>query len=311
MRDGTAFSQDGHWRAEEVGVPDPKRVRLTGRGRVEELGDLDGAGTQGVWNKGGPVFSGDGRLVATMAEETIQFWRMSDTQLLASVPVRGEAEEASRPTGGFDGTTFRYLQADQVFSLDVADLRGGPVNPLEVGQLAPDGTRMAIGGLGDGVRIRRVSDGRPEGGALELETAHFSPDGRLMVSIDLERRRVTVVEGGTAHTFTPDGKLGPELVSVSPDGALLALSMTSSGFKRKDDYLVQVWDWRARRMLWQSTHDGQPLTTFSSDGRRLAVGGRHVTVVDSAGRQARRSAAAEGTAPSSACTSTAPAAPCS
>ncbi|MFI6530969.1 protein kinase [Nonomuraea sp. NPDC050547] len=280
VRDGMVFSQDGRWRAEETGVPDPDRVRLTGRGRMEELGDLDGAGTQGVWNKGAPVFDGDGRLVATVAEETVQFWRMSDTQLLASVPVRGEAEEASRPTGGFDGTTFRYLQADQVFSLDVADLRGGPVNPVEVGQLAPGGARMAIGGLDDGVRIRRVSDGRPEGGALELETAHFSPDGRLMVSTDLDGRRVTVVEDGTVHTFTPDAKLGPELVSVSPDGALLALSMTSPGFKRKDDYLVQVWDWRTRRMLWQFRHDGQPLTTFSPDGRRLALGGRQVTVID-------------------------------
>ncbi|MFI6295579.1 WD40 repeat domain-containing serine/threonine protein kinase [Nonomuraea sp. NPDC050790] len=277
VRDGMVFSQDGRWLAEEVGSPDPERVRLTGRGRVEELGDLDGAGTQGVWNKGAPVFAGDGRLVATMAEDSIQFWRMSDTQLLASVPVRGQAEDATRPAGGFDGTTFRYLRADQVFSLDVADLRGGRAGPLEVGQLAPGGVRMATGGLDDGVRIRRVADGRPEGPALELETAHFSPDGRLMVSTDEDRRLVTVVEDGAVHTFTPDQRLGPARVSVSPDGALLALSLTG-----QREHRVQVWDWRARRMLWQSSHDDGQLTVFSPDGRRLAVGGRQVSVVDAA-----------------------------
>ncbi|WP_181019407.1 serine/threonine-protein kinase [Nonomuraea typhae] len=276
MTSGTVYSRDGRWRAQEVGVPDPNRVRLTGpaAGRAEELGDLDGAGTQGVWNKGAPVFSGDSRLVATVAPETIQFWRMSDTQLLTSVPVRGEAEDAARPYGAFDGSTFRYLQADQVFSIDVADLYGGPGEAVMNGQLAPDGTRLAFT-TGDGdMLVRRVRDGRVEG-KMRAEQAAFSPDGRLLVGARAGARRVTVLENGRPHTLGLGRKLQPDLYSFSPDGSLLALSLVAAD----DTYVVQMWDWRARRMLWQTAQADVALTRFSFDGAFLAVGGREVRVL--------------------------------
>ncbi|MEU1722089.1 serine/threonine-protein kinase [Nonomuraea sp. NPDC005692] len=269
-RHGTP-SPDGRWLA--TSGEGTLTLRQTKEGWTEEVGE----GNEGVWNKGDPVFDHTGRLLATVTDATVQFWRLPDSHLLSAVPVRGDMDAGTRPAAAFDGTTFRYLVGDQVFAVDVADLLTEPVEgpPYERADLGEDGLHLVVDGA-----LRQVGGGTP-GRLPAARTLAFSRDGRSLAL--LSGHDVSVLDTATrqpAGGFTAGaGRTQPELVRFSPDGGRLAVVLDGPG---TGEDAVELWDWRARRRLWSTPLSQVVDLAFAPDGGRLAVTGLDVRVLRAA-----------------------------
>ncbi|SEG17518.1 Protein kinase domain-containing protein [Nonomuraea solani] len=272
----TVASADGTWLA----TPRSRTVRLTGQTdkAVVDIGVKDGAGTQGTWNRGAVTVSGDGKLLASVAGENVQFWRMPDPQLLTTVPLLGNLDAGGeQPQGAFDGRTFRYLVEDRVFSIDVADLAAAPPrSTINFGTLSPDG-RLLAAQTGDRTELRDARGGRP---LPAMENAFFSADGRLLAGTG--QGKVTIVDvasrAALGEVVPVAGDLEPDVVRFSPDGSRVALVLRDSD----DGRAVQVWDWKAGRKLFGAALKGTNDVAFSPDGRTLAVAGAGQLLLDAA-----------------------------
>ncbi|HUR07854.1 MAG TPA: serine/threonine-protein kinase [Nonomuraea sp.] len=260
---GTAVaSQDGTWKAEN----NLGRLMLT---NLREGWSQDSS--KASYNKGDPVFSANGRLLATVTRDDIQFWRLPDFRLLTRVRVLGDGDAGEQPSSAFDGSTFRYVMGDQVFSVDVTDLMA-EVKPelMNPATISPDGRYLVAPEEGR-TTIRAVATGKVLGLMPAAESFDFSRDGRLAV---LSKGRIKVLDPATLKVLAEfaTGK-GSSEVFFSPDGTRLALSRRLA---------VELWDWRSKRRLWQ-TPTGTPLAvTFSPDGRRLAIGGPDQRILNTA-----------------------------
>ncbi|MGW0810232.1 protein kinase domain-containing protein [Nonomuraea sp. NPDC002799] len=274
---GTVASADSAWLA----TPRAKAVRLTNRrdGSVVDIGVQDGAGSQGTWNGGSVTVSGDGKLLASVADGEVQFWRMADAQLLTTVPLLGSADaDGEQPQGAFDGRTFRYLVEDRVFAVDVSDLSVAPAGfPGDFGRLSPDG-RVSVIQAGDRTRLRDVRGGKTVGALPAMEEAYFSEDGRLLAAV---RQGTVQIVDVTSRAVL--GKIVPDVraqeagvVRFSPDGTRLALVL------RGVPHTAQVWDWKARRKLWSAALPETNDVAFSSDGKLLAFAGADQRLLDAA-----------------------------
>ncbi|WP_248959240.1 serine/threonine-protein kinase [Sphaerisporangium perillae] len=264
---GTAVaSQDGTWKAEN----DLGRLMLTnlGEGWSEEVG-------KGSYNKGDPVFSANGRLLATVIRDDIQFWRLPDSHLLTKVRVLGDGDDGERPYGAFDGSTFRYVMGDQVFSVDVTDLMAEVTSQLmDQSTFSRDG-RYLVAAEAGGTTIRAVATGKTLGPMPAADSFDFSHDGRLAVVSKGQIKVLGLATRKVLAEFTT-GK-GSSQVFFSPDGTRLALSRR---FGR--GHAVELWDWRSHRRLWQTPTRMPLAVTFSPDGRRLAIGGADQRILDTA-----------------------------
>ncbi|MFK4042793.1 protein kinase [Nonomuraea wenchangensis] len=225
---------------------------------------------KGTYNKGEAVFSGNGRLLATLSRTDVQFWRMPDFQLLTQVKVLGDGDLGMTPTGAFEGATFRYLLGDQVFSVDVTDLmvHGDERDPVEKAAFSRDGRYLMVAGTEDSATIRSVATGKVTATIPVPDALDFSGDGRLAVG---SGGRITVMDVATGKTLTAFEVGGGLPVPLfSPDGSKLAVARESA---------VELWDWRSGRRSWRVA--GKPAAVaFSPDGRRLAVTGRDQRLLD-------------------------------
>ncbi|MEU6999978.1 serine/threonine-protein kinase [Nonomuraea sp. NPDC046570] len=284
-----AVSPDGRWLAQSL----EKVLRLTDLtdGSIEEIGDLDGAGTQGSWNHGAATFSQDGRLIATVTGTGVQFWRAADTQLLTSVTVQGNGDEPPAAAFDPDGRTFRYLAGDRVFSVDIADLAAvPPESGLNTVTLSPDGRLMAASDMTSGATLRDSRGGKAIGaipGEGELASAAFDATGRLAAVSHHSSGEITVMDVGSRAVLREvapgAGDLEPAVLAFSPDGTRLAAILSSPDDGRAViKHRIGLWEWKTGRRLW--TADLGELTdlAFSPDGRRLAVAGAKPRLVDAA-----------------------------
>ncbi|MGW4964268.1 protein kinase domain-containing protein [Nonomuraea sp. NPDC004186] len=275
-------SADGRWQA----TPRAKSVRLTDveDRSVVDIGVKDGAGTQGTWNRGAVTVSGDGKLLASITGEEVQFWRMADAQLLTAVPLLGNMDtDGEQPQGAFDGRTFRYLVEDRVFSVDVSDLSVTPADSsTNFGRLSPDG-QLSVTQTGDRTQLRDVRSNKAVGALPATEEAYFSKDGRLLAAVDQGTVKIVDVATRAVLGQIDPGDLEPHVVSFSPDGTRLALVLRSPDDGRAVlKYAAQVWDWKAKRKLWNTTLPETNDVAFSPDGRRLALAGAGQRLLDAA-----------------------------
>ncbi|MFF4192662.1 WD40 repeat domain-containing serine/threonine protein kinase [Nonomuraea sp. NPDC001831] len=256
------FSRDGVWRAARRG----RLLELTDlrTGAKDFIGDKDGAGTQGTWNGGAAVF-GPG-LIATVGPRSIQFWRRSDTHLLTSVQVSADEDAVQ---GAFDGSTFRYLLGDQVFSVNVADLAlKDDDHIVTTAALSGDGRLVVRDGALSAVGGRKI-------GALpEAENAVFSPDSRFVATYGPGVRIVDTASAAVQGTI----RTSAAQVAFSPDGGRLAVVTEQGG--------VELWDRRTRRRVWSARAGAAKYAAFSSDGRTLVVAGDRVHLLETAGGKA-------------------------
>ncbi|MFF3671895.1 protein kinase domain-containing protein [Microtetraspora malaysiensis] len=239
---------------------------------------------KGTYNRGEPSFSGNGRLLATLSRNDVQFWRLPDFHLLSKAAVLGDGDTGMMPTGGaFDGSTFRYLMGDQVFSVDVSDLmasREGPPEeePVDRATFSKDGRYLMVTDDEGSATIRAVATGKTTATIPTPDTFDFSGDGRL-AGIAGGQVKVTDLATGKALAAFAAGK-GSPLPSFSPDGTRLAIVRRST---------VELWDWRSGRRLWQAAVPAPAAAAFSPDGRRIAVTGRDQRLLDVAtGKQIGR-----------------------
>ncbi|MFB4293309.1 WD40 repeat domain-containing serine/threonine protein kinase [Nonomuraea sp. ATR24] len=257
------FSRDGAWRAVRRG----RLLELTNlrTGAKDFIGDKDGAGTQGTWNGGAAVFGAG--LVATVASRSIQFWRRSDTQLLTTVQVRGGVDEAVQ--GAFDGSTFRYLVGDQVFSVDVGDLTTEDDDHLvSAAALSGDGRLVVRDGELSAVGGRKV------GTLPEAEYAVFSPDARFVAMFGPGVRIVDTASAAVQGTL----RTSAAQVAFSPDGARLVVVTEKGG--------VELWDRRTGRRMWSAEAGAAKYAAFSANGRTLVVAGDRVHLLETAAGKA-------------------------
>ena len=160
--------------------------------------------------------------------------------------------------------------------VDVTDLMA-EVKPevLDQATISPDG-RYLVAAEADRTTIRVLTTGKTLGPMPVADSFDFSRGGRLAV---LSKGQIKVLDPATLKVLAEftTGK-GSSQVFFSPDGARLALLR-----RLGRGHAVELWDWRSHRRLWQ-TPTGTPLAvTFSSDGRRLAVGGPDQRILDTAG----------------------------
>ncbi|WP_246467004.1 WD40 repeat domain-containing serine/threonine protein kinase [Streptosporangium album] len=282
-RTGT-LSPDGAWLARR-GYGTLRLTRIKG-GWAAEIGEKDEDGIEETWNHGDPVFNADGRLLATAARESIQFWRLPDAQLVSEVAVRGDGDIGVMPVGAFDGSAFRYLMGDQVFSVDVADLmtetESGSVNAAAFSR---DGRHLVVEEEDpEGVTtLHAAPSGKPIGPLPAAGSIDFSGDGRRMAL--LSRGRIKVLDTATrkvvAEFAVGKDDLKAQTVHFGPDGTRLALTLdTPLNGRSPRRHAVELWDWQARRRLWQAPTGMEQDLAFSPDGRRLAVVGPEHRLLD-------------------------------
>ncbi|MEU7891794.1 WD40 repeat domain-containing serine/threonine protein kinase [Nonomuraea sp. NPDC049152] len=276
----------GEWR-----TADGTRVlRLTNsRTKAEvELGTRDGAGESGGWNQGSVAISADGRFAASAAAaKEIQIWRMGDSGLLATMPVRGDSDESDLPQGFFDGRIYRYLVDDRVFSMDLSDLawrdRDGAYSDLA--ELSPGGRHLVTPDVSGATKLRQARGGKDLGALPSADGVAFSGDGKRLALF--LRGKVAIVDAGSQATLAElrlaAGDMEPVRAVFSHDGARLAIVLRSPDDGRPDfRHAAQVWDWQRGRRLWSGDQAETNDAALSPDGRTLALSGPRQSLLDAA-----------------------------
>jgi WD40 repeat protein len=291
---GLAFHPDGTLIA--TGCADGK-VRLF----EARSGDLKQTLEHPTLDPRGPVdrhrlvvaFSGDGKRLATGSDAEVRGWDCDGAAVAAQPLWTAKTAAAGLLAFTADGTTLLTApswQRTQAYSSVVRwDARtGGEVGRFAfpiwgtaiVWRLSPDGRWIAVPARFR-VHVLDAATGQPRltpaGHTWGLLTVAYSPDGRILVSGDVngEVRLWDAVTGRQLGVLT-DNSSHVRAVAFSPNGRLLA----SAG-----------WDGAAR--LWEVPPTGpvRPLHTltgvgpaeavaFSPDGGLLAIGGDCVTLRD-------------------------------
>ncbi|MEV7861217.1 helix-turn-helix domain-containing protein [Streptomyces hirsutus] len=243
------------------------------------------------------AFSPDGRTVAAVRQGppgrgSVQLWdvrtggREATLALDTDPALRGkQLPFTASPLGavGF-GPTGRALAARVIKNrviknrvIEVRDVATGrlrqnrALGAIDKAVFSPDGTRLALVGAEETVRIWHLATGALHtvrtGRDQPVRTVAFTPDGRTLavVTIEADDERVTLLDaatGRTQRTIKPSAR-GSLSLAFSPDGRTLATA--SSG-------IVKTWDARTGQLQDSFRINGEVESlTFSSDGRTLAV----------------------------------------
>lgn len=181
-----------------------------------------------------PVFSPDGRLLATAHGADVRLWTAAD----------------ARSTG---------------------DALTGHTDLVYAAVFNPDGTLLATASRDTTVRLWNPANGKPvteplEGHAAGVNAAAFSPDGRLLATASADRSvRLWDRDNGWQPRSTLEGHTGfVDSVAFSPDGSLLA-----SG---SSDGTVRLWNSRTGQPEGTALRGtGGPVNTveWTADGRMI------------------------------------------
>ncbi|MEU8319663.1 serine/threonine-protein kinase [Nonomuraea sp. NPDC048881] len=263
-----------------AGAPDGRSLAVAVSDGLRIVSPADGSvlstiGQDGVaWNRGRVTFSADARLLATATHDDIQVWR-PEGQFLTKVTLpEGLPEDfPSVPQVAFDGRVLRYLTEDRVVTVDLADLeqdaRGRPWSETAL-------TSGRLLATEDSEEIHLTTPGGAPGTPLQRRAKHdtadalaLSQDGRLAAVGG--SRTISVLDTGTRGELArlaPSGFTGTDHVVFSPDGTRLAAVVDGAD---SGTYRLDMWDWKARRLLWsqqvRQVHDVE----FAPDGSTLAV----------------------------------------
>ncbi|HEX6913240.1 MAG TPA: TIR domain-containing protein [Longimicrobium sp.] len=200
------------------------------------------------------VFSPDGRLLATLANDSIHLRRVPSLASVASVARPRELRAMQFAPG-----SRLLLVADRVSVWDYARGAVGPLRPGVGGMVmavSEDAGWIALRDTGRSVRVQSMAGGR----------------GVRLGASD-ERPRMDLLRGGAREAMEdyPQEPLG---VALSRDGARVALSA---------DTVVEVWDRASRRRIAELPHEWRIAAMhFSRDGRYLATvtGGVSIDAAD-------------------------------
>ena len=203
-----------------------------------------------------------------------------------------DMQVASQALEGHDLGLARHMLSAQLPGKDQPDMRGLEwhlLNHLCQGQqqtvltghtatvtcvaLSPDGQLAASGGMDATVHLwnlktgARITPKRSGGGVIW--SVSFTPDSQRLASAGSD---------GKVRFWTRDGQPAPEApfdgvnATLSADGELLAISMSSPFRYFPAEKGVQIWKWRSRQLLFQTNLAVRQLA-LSTDGHWLAGGG--------------------------------------
>ena len=220
-------------------------------------------------------------------------WKRAETHALQRDVERyvADLQVASQALEGHDLGLARSRLAAQIPKPDQRDPRGvewyflhqlcqgqhqfaltGHTATVTCVALTADGRLAASGGMDATIQIWDLSTRK----TLATIPAH----GTIVWSVGFTRDGTRLVSAGADNQvrfWTSDGRpaepsLAGQNAALSGDGARLAVSMSSPFryFEAKPG--LQVWDWRARRVLFE-TNLVVRRVTLSSDGQWLAAGG--------------------------------------
>jgi WD40 repeat protein len=239
--------------AEDVAFsPDGTRVASASQDGSIGLWDTQGTTLGGVVNGSlATVFSPDGKTLAISTfghgKSFIALYAMPARQLIGTLPASGLAVLAFSPDGKTlavastnTGGTVRLWNVGSQTS--IGTLQTGLTTRTNSMAFSPDGTLLAVSGLGDTTfqiwsattlkRVAVVSDTQHTqhtesfGGVLSMA---FSPDGRLLATADADADiRIYTVPGYSLAAYFP-APVAPAALAFSPNGRELAIS-TGTGF---------------------------------------------------------------------------------
>ena len=143
--------------------------------------------------------------------------------------------------------------------------------------VSPDGRTAVSGGMDASIYFwdlesKRIITNFSAHGTIVWSVA-FTPDGERVMSAGAD---------GKVRFWTRDGQpaeapLDGQNAALSGDGSRLAVSMSSPFRYFKADRGVKVWDWRARRLLFE-TNVVVRRVAMSADGQWLAAGGERTDI---------------------------------
>ena len=231
-------------------------------------------------------------LTAGIAGITVQWQRAEEHAFHREVErYAADLQVASQALASHDLGLARRMLAAQIPGPGQPDLRGfewhllqqlckgqhqaaltGHTATVTCVALSPDGKLAASGGMDAAVHIWNLETKR----SITNISAHgtvvwsvaFTPDGERVVSAGAD---------GKVRFWTRDGQpaeapFDGQNAALSGDGSRLAISMSTPFRYFKADRGIKVWDWRTRRLLFETNLVARRVA-MSADGRWLAAGG--------------------------------------